>query len=144
MAFLAGMSSNAQAAAATLAAGQKNQVKKVRYFKKFGKVVGVQTPKKPAYEHEAVKPVSVKRNDYKIIKGPVTSDKASAKIDNENTLVFWVDLKATKTEIAGAINRLYNVKPVKISTLITAKCMKKAYIRLPESVEAMNLANEMA
>ena len=75
---------------------------------------------------------------------PVTSDKASAKIDNENTLVFWVDLKATKTEIAGAVARLYNVKPVKISTLITAKCMKKAYIRLPESVEAMNLANEMA
>ena len=139
-----GMTSQANAAAVAVAKGQKTQIKKVRYFKKFGKIAGIQTPKKPAYEHQAVKPVSVKRNDYKIIKGPVTSDKASAKIDNENTLVFWVDLKATKTEIAGAINRLYNVKPVKISTMITAKCMKKAYIRLPESVEAMNLANEMA
>ena len=139
-----GMSSQANAAAAAVAKGQKTQIKKVRYFKKFGKIAGIQTPKKPAYEHQAVKPVSVKRNDYKIIKGPVTSDKASAKIDGENTLVFWVDLKATKTEIAGAIQRLYHVKPVKISTLITSKCMKKAYVKLPEDAEAMGIANDMA
>ncbi|KAH0792585.1 serine/threonine-protein phosphatase 2A activator-like [Histomonas meleagridis] len=95
-------------------------------------------------EHKAVQPVSLKRNDYKIIKGPVTSDKASRKLEDENTMTFYVDIRAKKPEIAAAINRLYHVKPVSVKTLITPKFLKKAYVRLPEEVEAMNLANEMA
>ena len=59
-------------------------------------------------------------------------------------MTFWVDIRAKKPEIAAAINRLYHVKPVSVNTLITAKCLKKAYVRLPEEVEAMNIANEMA
>jgi large subunit ribosomal protein L23Ae len=59
-------------------------------------------------------------------------------------MVFWVDMRATKSEIAGAVNRLYNAKPVKISTLVTAKCLKKAYVRFGPNVDIMNIANEMA
>lgn len=138
------MSSKADAAAKNVQAGQKKQIKKVRHIVKFGRQIPAPTPKQPIYDHKAVKPVSLKRNDYKIIKGPVTSDKATSKIENENTLVFWVDLRATKTEIAAAVQRLYHVKPVKVSTLISSKCLKKAYVRLPEDVEAINLANEIA
>ena len=138
------MSGKAEATAKTVAQGQKKQVKKIRHIVKFGRQIPAPTPKQPIYDHKAVKPVSLKRNDYKIIKGPVTSDKASSKIENENTLVFWVDLRATKTEIASAVQRLYHVKPVKVSTLISSKCLKKAYVRLPEDVEAINLANEIA
>ncbi|OHS94356.1 ribosomal protein L23 [Tritrichomonas foetus] len=138
------MSGQAEAAAKNVAKGQQKQVKKVRHFQKFHKPSTVTVPRKPIYEHKAVQPVSIKRNDYKIIRGPVTSDKASRKVEDENTLVFWVDLRATKTEIAAAVNRLYKVKPVKISTLVTAKCLKKAYVRLPAEFEAMNIANEMA
>jgi large subunit ribosomal protein L23Ae len=63
----------------------------------------------------------------------VTSDKASRK----------TDLRATKPEIRRAITELYHVNPVKISTLITSKCLKKAYVRRPADFEAMNIANEM-
>ena len=138
------MSSKAESAAKNVQVGQKKQIKKIRHITKFGRQIAAPTPKRPIYDHKAVQPVSIKRNNYKIIKGPVTSDKATSKIENENTLVFWVDIRATKTEIAAAINSLYNVKPVKVSTLITPKCMKKAYVRLPEDVEALNLANEIA
>ena len=138
------MSGQAQAAAHAVTQGQKKQVRKLRYFQKFHKPATNKLPPKPAYDHQAVQPVSVKRNDYKIIRGQVSSDKTSRKIEDENTLVFWVDLRATKPEIAAAVNRLYKVKPVKISTLVTAKCLKKAYVRLPESAEAMAIANEMA
>lgn len=138
------MSTQAVAAAAAVEKGQQKQVKKVRNFKKLTQPKKARIPKAPKYEHKAVQPVSLKRNDYKIIKGPVTSDKASRKLEDENTMTFWVDIRAKKPEIAAAINRLYHVKPVSVNTLITAKCLKKAYVRLPEEVEAMNIANEMA
>lgn len=138
------MSTQAEAAAANVTKGQKKQVRKLRYFQKFHKPATAKLPPKPAYDHQAVQPVSVKRNDYKIIRGQVTSDKTSRKTEDENTLVFWVDLRATKSEISAAVQRLYKVKPAKVSTLITAKCLKKAYVRLPESAEAMTIANEMA
>ncbi|KAH0790583.1 ribosomal protein L23 [Histomonas meleagridis] len=138
------MSGKAEAAAAAATKGQQKQIKKTRNFKKYQKPKATIPAKKPQYEHKAVQPVSLKRNDYKIIKGPVTSDKASRKLEDENTMTFYVDIRAKKPEIAAAINRLYHVKPVSVKTLITPKFLKKAYVRLPEEVEAMNLANEMA
>ena len=138
------MSGQAKDAAAKAANGQKKQVRKVRHFQKFKKPSTVSVPRNPIYQHKAVQPVSVKRNDYKIIRGQVSSDKSSRKIEDENTIVFWVDLRATKTEISSAVQRLYKVRPVKVSTLITSKCLKKAYVKLPAETEAMNIANEMA
>ena len=136
------MSGKAEAAAANLQNGQKKQIRKVRHFRKFSKPTQVSYPKKPLYQHKAVEPVSLKRNEYKIIQGPVRSDKADRKAEEENTLVFWVDLKATKPEISLACKKLFGHKPVSVNTLITAKCLKKAYIRLPEGVEASTIATE--
>ena len=135
--------SKAAAAAKTLAQGQKKEITKTRNFNKFNTGKAAPVPKRPAYEHKAVKPVSLKRNDYKIIRGPVTSDKSTRKLEDSNTMTFWVDIKATKTEIAAAFNRLYHVKPVKVNTVITSKFVKKAYIRLPETAEAMSIATEI-
>ena len=112
-------------------------------MKKFVAPQTAQTPSKPLYEHKVVKPVAQKRNDYKIIRGPVTSDKATRKLEDENTMTFWVDIRATKPEIKAAFNRLYHVMPVKVNTMITPKMLKKAYIRIPAETEAMNLANEI-
>ena len=135
--------SKAAVAAKVLAQGQKKEVTKTRNFTKFNTGKAANVPKRPAYEHKAVQPVSLKRNDYKIIRGPVTSDKSTRKLEDSNTMTFWVDIKATKTEIAAAFNRLYHVKPVKVNTVITSKFVKKAYIRLPEDAEAMSIATEI-
>ena len=136
------MSGKAQEAAANLQNGQKKQIRKVRHFRKFAKPAQPVYPKKPLYQHKAVEPVSLKRNAYKIIQGPVRSDKADRKAEEDNTLVFWVDIKATKQEIANACKRLFEKAPVSVNTLITSKCLKKAYIRLPPDVEAANLLSE--
>ena len=136
------MSAKAQTAAKALANGQKKEVTKTRNFRRFHRT-STSLPKKPLYEHKAVQPVSLKRNDYKIIRGPVTSDKSTRKLEDENTMTFWVDIKATKPEIAAAFNRLYRVKPIKVCTVITSKFIKKAYIRLPEGTDAMGIATEI-
>ena len=137
------MSSKADTAAKTLKGGQPKQVTKVRNNTKFQKVKAPRLPKKPLYEHKAVRPVSLKRNDYKVIVSPVTSDKATRKLEDDNTMTFWVDIKATKPEISAAFNRLYHAKPSKVSTMITSKFLKKAYITLPADVEAMQIANSI-
>ena len=137
------MSGKAQQAAAAMKNGQQAQVKKVRGFNKFIRPTTVALPKKPLYEHKAVQPVAVKRNEYKIIVAPVTSDKANRKLEEQNTMTFWVDIRATKTEIKNAFNKLYGTKPEKVCTLINAKGLKKAYIRLPATTEAMNIASEI-
>jgi len=137
------MSGKAQATAQTLKNGSKKEITKVRADQKFSKTKTVALPKKPLYEHKAVQPVSLKRNDYKIIVGPVTSDKATRKLEDENTMTFWVDIKATKPEIAAAFDRLYHAKPEKVCTVITSKFLKKAYIRLPAESEAMAIANSI-
>ena len=136
------MSGKAQAAAAQLQNGEKKQIRKVRHFRKFTKPTQPSFPKNPLYQHKAVEPVAVKRNEYKIIQGPVRSDKADRKAEEDNTLVFWVDIKASKPQIAAACKRLFGKQPVSVNTLITAKCLKKAYIRLPADVEASTIATE--
>ena len=137
------MSGKAEVAVQKLQKGNKKNIRKIRKMKKFTAPQTTQTPSKPLYEHYAVKPVAQKRNDYKIIRGPVTSDKATRKLEDENTMTFWVDIRATKPEIKAAFNRLYHVMPEKVNTMITPKMLKKAYIRIPEGTEAMNLANEI-
>jgi large subunit ribosomal protein L23Ae len=137
------MTDQADAAAAAVADGKKKKIRKIRHFIKPAKAKVAPKTSKPRYEHTAVTPVSEKRNEFKIIRGSVTSDKATRKLEDENTMVFWVDLRAKKPQIRKAINKLYHVSPVNISTIVTSKCLKKAYVRLPSDFEAINIANEM-
>jgi large subunit ribosomal protein L23Ae len=80
---------------------------------------------------------------YAIIKFPVSSESAIRTVEDNNTLVFMVDPKATKTEIKKACERLYNFKPVKVNTLITPDGTKKAYVKVPKEQEALEIANKI-
>ena len=51
-----------------------------------------------------------------IIKAPVITEKSQASINN-GQYTFRVDPKANKTEIKQAIEKIFNVKVVKISTI---------------------------
>ena len=61
----------------------------------------------------------------------------------ENALVFIVDRRATKHEIKYAFETLYNVKVIKINTLITPQGKKKAFIKLSKDYSALDLATEV-
>ncbi|MHA1302401.1 MAG: 50S ribosomal protein L23 [Candidatus Heimdallarchaeaceae archaeon] len=80
---------------------------------------------------------------YSIIKKPLISEKDFELIERENKLVILVDRRATKHQIKEAIERLYNVKVIKVNTLITPRGDKKAYVRLSEFDDAADIASKM-
>lgn len=51
------------------------------------------------------------------------------KIEENNTLVFIVDVKANKRQIKAALKKLYDVDTVKINTLIRYALLSRDYVR---------------
>ena len=51
------------------------------------------------------------------------------KIEEHNTLVFIVDIKANKRQIKDAVKKLYDVSAVKINTLI--RCATPLAVCMP-------------
>ena len=59
-----------------------------------------------------------------IIKAPVVTEKSTLLNQNENKYVFKVDSRANKHEIKAAVEKIFKVKVVDVSTL-NAKTKKK-------------------
>merc|ERR1719336_2186749 len=70
-----------------------------------------------------------KMDKYRIIQCPVTTESAMKKIEEINTLVFLVDILATKLKIKEAVRQMYDVQCAKVNTLIRPDGEKKAYVR---------------
>ena len=64
-------------------------------------------------------------------------------IEDSNTLVFIVDIKANKRQIKSAVKDLYQIESEKVNTLITPKGSKKAYVRLSKDYDALDVANRV-
>ncbi len=77
---------------------------------------------------------------YKILKQPVVTENTFDLIDEHNKIVFLVQRNANKFQIREAIERIYNVKVVKVNTMITTSGTKKAFIKLHSSDSAAELA----
>jgi large subunit ribosomal protein L23 len=52
-----------------------------------------------------------------ILKKPIISEKTEYLIENTNTYTFEVDKHSTKIDIKAAIEKLYDVKVVKVNTM---------------------------
>ncbi len=65
------------------------------------------------------------------------------KIEDNNTLVFIVDVRATKKSIRDAVSKLYDIQTKKINTLIRPDGQKKAYVRLTADYDALDVANRI-
>ena len=66
------------------------------------------------------------------------------KIEDNNTLVFIVDVRASKKKIKAAMKGLYDIECAKINTLIRPDGQKKAYVRLMPDYDALDVANKSA
>ena len=55
-------------------------------------------------------------NNYDIIFAPVITEK-SASLEENNTYVFKVDVRANKTQIKQAIEKAFNVKVENVNTM---------------------------
>lgn len=59
-----------------------------------------------------------------VIKAPIITEKSAMLAQNENTYTFSVDVKANKTQIKQAIEKIFNVKVENVNT-INVKPKKK-------------------
>lgn len=84
-----------------------------------------------------------KLDEYSIIKFPLTTESAMKKIEDNNTLVFIVDSRSNKRQIKDAVARLYDIHTKKINTLIRPDGQKKAYVRLTQDYDALDVANKI-
>ena len=56
--------------------------------------------------------------DYRdIIKAPIITEKTSDLTQNNNTVTFSVDVRANKTQIKQAVEKIFNVKVENINTV---------------------------
>merc|ERR1719456_1720242 len=76
-------------------------------------------------------------------KYPLTTESAMKKIEENNTLVFIVDTRASKVQIKEAIKKMYDIDTQKINTLIRPDGQKKAYVRLTQDYDALDVANKI-
>ena len=115
---------------------------KVRTSTKFRMPKTFKMPKNPTYTRTAV-PRRNKLDAYLIVVSPIASETAIKKVEDGNTLVFQVSLKANKSQIKAAIKELYDVEAEKVNTLVTPNGTKKAYIRLTADHDALDVANRI-
>eukprot|EP00963_Diacronema_lutheri_P012149 scaffold1645_cov288-Pavlova_lutheri.AAC.6 len=65
------------------------------------------------------------------------------KIEDNNTLVFIVDVRADKKKIKQAVMLMYDIQVMKVNTLIRPDGQKKAFVRLTPDYDALDVANKI-
>ncbi len=82
------------------------------------------------------------KDQYSIIKYPLSTEKAIRLMEIENKLTFIVNKKAKKQEIKKAAEELFKIKILKVNTLI-CKGKKKAYLKLSDKTPAIDVATKL-
>merc|ERR1712135_243646 len=119
-----------------------NKKKKVRTSVHFKRPKTLRLPRNPKCPTKSV----ARRNrldQYAIVKHPLTTESAMKKIEDNNTLVFIVDVRSSKPQIKLAVKKLYDIQVSKVNTLIRPDGQKKAYVRLATDYDALDVANKI-
>jgi large subunit ribosomal protein L23 len=56
-------------------------------------------------------------NPYEIVKRPLITEKSTIQKDTNNQLTFEVERKANRVEIRHAVEKIFNVRVVKVRTM---------------------------
>ncbi|ELW65452.1 60S ribosomal protein L23a [Tupaia chinensis] len=102
--------------------------KKIRTSPTFRRPKTLRLWRHPKYPWKST-PRRNKLDHYAIIKFPLTTESAM-KIEDNNTLMFIVDIKGNKHQIKQAVKKLYDIDVAKVNTLIRPDREKKAYVRV--------------
>lgn len=73
---------------------------------------------------------------------PITTEKAIRIIEIENTLLFEVNVKDSKTKIAKEVEKNFKVKVEKVNTLKRGN-KKIAYVKLDKKNPAIDVATKL-
>ena len=78
---------------------------------------------------------------HKVIFYPLMGEKATMMRERGNKLTFIVGKNSTKKDVKEAIESLYDVKVIKVDTMITPQGRKKAHVRLDPKYSAEEIAS---
>ncbi|EPS27362.1 60S ribosomal protein L25 [Penicillium daleae] len=135
-----GNASRANAAAKAVVKGSSlHKARKVRTSTTFHRPKTLQLSRSPKYPRVSV-PRDPRMDAHNIILYPLNTESAMKKIEENNTLVFIVDVKANKRQIKQALKKLYDVDTIKVNTLVRPDGSKKAFARLTPDVDALDIA----
>ena len=104
-------------AAKKLAGSDAKTTVKQRYSCKFHRPKTLRLLRTPKFSRKSVPKVNP-LDSYAILKYPLTTESAMKKIEDNNTLVFIVDVLANKSSIKEAVKSLYDIQTAKVNTLI--------------------------
>ncbi|XP_035303621.1 60S ribosomal protein L23a-like [Cricetulus griseus] len=127
---------------AVLKGVHSHKKKKIHMSTTFQQSKTLQLWRQPKYPRKNA-PRRNKLDHYAIIKFPLTTESAMKKIEDNNTLVFIVDVKANKHQIKQAVKNLYDIDEAKVNTLIRPDGEKKAYVCLAPDYDALDVANKI-
>ncbi|MGA3191259.1 MAG: 50S ribosomal protein L23 [Candidatus Bathyarchaeia archaeon] len=77
---------------------------------------------------------------YDVILYPLMTESSSLMVEKENKLVFMVNLRANKSDVRKAVERLYEVRVEGVHVLITSTGEKKAFVKLHPDFKAVDIA----
>ncbi|XP_064240798.1 large ribosomal subunit protein uL23-like [Aotus nancymaae] len=98
--------------------------------------------RQPRYPRKSA-PRRNKLDHYAIIKFPLTTESAMKKTEDNNILVFIMDVKANKHQIKQAVKKLCDIDVAKVNTAIRPDGEKQAYVRLAPDYNALDVANKI-
>ena len=113
----------AEAAATALKKGAGVKKARVRTQVHFYRPKTFKPARDEKYKRKAV-PKRQKMDKFRVIKFPLTTESAMKKIEDNNTLVFIVDVLANKRQIKEAVKSMYDIQCQKVNTLI--RCGRSA------------------
>jgi len=116
--------------------------RKPRTSVSFHRPKTLRLPREPKYQRKSVLHAP-RMDEYRIIVSPLNTESAMKKIEEHNTLVFLVDIKANKRQIKDAVKKLWDVEAARVNTLIRPDGKKKAYVRLTSDHDALDVANKI-
>lgn len=122
--------------------GNSKKVLKVRSSPSFRLPKTLKLSRSPKYASKSV-PHYNRLDSYKVIVAPIASETALKKVEDDNTLVFQVDIKSNKYQIKKAVKDLYEVEAQSVNTLVRPNGTKKAYVRLTSDYDALDIANKI-
>ncbi|KAL2249389.1 UNVERIFIED_CONTAM: 60S ribosomal protein L23a, partial [Sesamum indicum] len=115
---------------------------KAQALKTAKATTNLEEDRNPKYPRISAPPRN-KLDHYQILKYPLTIESAMNKIEDNNTLVFIVDIRADKKKIKDAVKKMYDIQTKKVNTLIRPDGTKKAYVRLTPDHDALDVANKI-
>merc|ERR1712007_364323 len=132
----------AKAAKAARSSINKNKSKKQRMSVTFHRPKTLKRARDPKYPRKSA-PAAQLLDNYQVLQFPLTTESAMKKIEDNNTLVFIVDVRSTKKQIKDAVKKMYDIQCKKVNTLIRPDGDKKAYVRLTADYDALDVANKI-